>query len=145
MISLADEKRKELTLFLGECWHEVDYEGDSFCCHCGEHYHHVQNRTFTTPDDMVDLAKRMVEQGVWNRFFDYADKRYYKIEFNRPVVHPASSAFAAWLLTDPARFCWLVSEFLTKTEYSDAQRRADFGPNGDATTPGFFIQTKTEV
>ncbi len=32
-----------------------------------------------------------------------------------------------------------------ETEHADAQRRADFGPNGDATTPGFFIKTKTEA
>ena len=105
MISLTDEKRKELTLFLGECWHEVDYEGDSFCCHCGEHYHHVQNRTFTTPDDMVALAKRMVEKGVWRKFFLFVSAKEapnYWIDL------------IAWLLTDPARFCWLVSEFLTK-------------------------------
>ena len=106
MTNLTDEKRKELTLFLGgKCWHEVDYEGDSFCCHCGEHYHHVQNRTFTTPDDMVALAKRMVEKGVWDEFWKYTYTLWLDTENNNYIV---------WLLIDPARFCWLVSESLGK-------------------------------
>ena len=130
MTNLTDEKRKELTLFLGECWHEYPGSGyrirDDYyerrkivmhpkryanCIHCGTSARFANNhRTFTTPDDMVALAKRMVEKGVWHRFELFCRDVY---EMEKPIPR---ENFCAWLLTDPKRFAWLVSEFLTKTE-----------------------------
>ena len=121
---ITDEQRKELTLFLGECWHEYDDRGVVYlptgggyagrCKTCGQYYKEDELRTFTAPDDMVALAKRMVEKGVWPEFIDHAALLH---DHNREREHKTTGYFfIAWFLTDPARFCWLVSGFLTKTE-----------------------------
>ena len=96
MTNLTDEKRKELTWFLDEGWSELPH----------------LRRGFTTPDDMVALAKRMVEKGVWLKFYSSA-KLKFVLEDNGSLY---GYDLAIWLITNPARFCWLVSEFLTKTE-----------------------------
>jgi hypothetical protein len=58
---------------------------------------------------MVALAKRMVEKGVWEKFYMWSMKQYkdsFYLNWNMVGEHEVS----AWLLTDPERFCRLVWE-----------------------------------
>ena len=117
MTNLTNKKRKELTIFLGECWHEQYSDGDLWRCRCGFDYcpRGLQdNGLFTTPDDMAALAKRMVEKGVWEEFIDKAIGKFYHSPYWSGKGFTETQAIIAYLLTDPARFCWLVSEFLEK-------------------------------
>lgn len=103
---MTNEHRKVLTEFLGECYHEgMEIEPCSVgsirlpCNKCGKQAH---NRTFTSAQDMVDLARKMVEKGVWERFHHYA-MAYCGLDVPTKI-----HSFTAWLITNPERFCQLV-------------------------------------
>lgn len=84
------------------------------------------------------IAERAVSQCL-REDFNEARKQYGSIITSANLHYPLDNS-------DPKKEMEVIRTLnQTKTEYSDAQRRADFGPNGDATTPGFFIKTKTEV
>jgi hypothetical protein len=112
---LDDTQRRVLTGFLCECWHEVEYEGDSFCQHCEEHYTHAQNRTFITAQDMMDLKERLVEKGMWPKFWYYSHEVWLPIIDINKFRPDGFVTFINWLL-NPPRFCKLLADLLKKEE-----------------------------
>ncbi len=117
---MNDNRRKKLTLFLGKCWHEINpNKRGEWCQHCKKYFWDERltgsSHTFTTAQDMVDLAKRLVETKKWDTFMDqHISSKLY--DDGNPWSIPR---LFAWLLTDPARTCDLVGEFL---EGEDEQR-----------------------
>jgi hypothetical protein len=113
---MKDEARKLLTEFLGGCWHETVYQ-ETICfnkkqrtyfdCSCGlkGRYDPCENRTFTTPDDMMAVKEKLVEKGLFDKFDDYAFQSW---RVNGSVYGVKS--YAAWLI-HPARFCELAVHF----------------------------------
>ena len=92
---MTESDRKLLTEACGLCWHEVEYQGDSFCCHCGEHYTTVQNHTFLTADDWELVLEKVVVPN--KRLFNlYVDHKFRSGEWNA-LVHNATSF--EWFLT----------------------------------------------
>ena len=114
---MNNSKHKLLTEYLGECWHEIKEETYS-CRKCGmsraEIYTQPFNRTFTTAQDMVDLVKKMEELDGWYYFVEeYALPLFIKddsLEFNSSGSQ--LSWFTFWLITDPARTCELIAEWM---------------------------------
>jgi hypothetical protein len=124
--TLTDEQKKRLTLFLGECWHEITNAvpkqrlGHGYCpkcdtCFAGQGMHmafynpNAFFRTFTTPQDAHDLAKKLVEVGKWFAFDCYAVEKWLHVR------DPNKNQFTAWLFAEPespARFCYLVNAYL---------------------------------
>jgi hypothetical protein len=122
--TLTDEQKKRLTLFLCECWHEITNAvpkqrlGHGYCpkcdtCFAGQGMHmafynpNAFFRTFTTPQDAHDLAKKLVEVGGFDDFIDYALDSEFRY---------CTGSFIAFLLTNPARFCYLVNSYLEEKE-----------------------------
>ncbi len=117
---MNDDRRKRLTEFLGEKWEPFEVKEWP---HYSEEYglewsafpvegvepsiRHVQqkHRDFTTAQDMVDLAKRLVETGKVHDFQIW-------LWYSERVDDLKQWEVAFWLLTDPARFNDLVGEFL---------------------------------
>lgn len=102
---MNDQKRKKLTEFLGECWHEYPTK-DSLpngkkslwdtCLKCKYHNHLSEHslRTFTTEQDMIALYRGLHEKKMyWPRFHDYAADKWSDINC------PSESwdCFTAWL------------------------------------------------
>jgi hypothetical protein len=118
-MDMNDEDRKLLTKFLSECWHEVEYEGDSFCQHCEEHYTHAQNRAFTTAQDMMDLKDKLVEKGMWKGFLRSAFNSIEGCATDISTTYDAdcpdeqfyNEDFFSWIMDSP-RFCQLVADLL---------------------------------
>lgn len=78
--------KKRLTQYLGE-WHEVRIIRDSgygrSTCSCGNSGYSVrttcatvEDRTFTTPDDMDALRRKLVEKGDWIDFHKFSQKAW---------------------------------------------------------------------
>ena len=110
---MNNDDRKLLTEFLGECWHnktiyftEEGIECGDICSKCnlrGDDYDgQLRQRTFTTAQDMVDLARKMVEKGVWEGFMRYSDNM-----FIASMPRDTWEELFAWLITNPERFCQL--------------------------------------
>ncbi len=121
---MNDDRRKRMTEFLGECWHEDQssiYHPQ--CCSCGvefgRDYHSVlddhiadSNHTFTTAQDMVDLAKRLAWEARWSFFCNFSLDVYCRDNY-RPDTQEDQFDFIYWLMVeDPARTCNLIGEFL---------------------------------
>ena len=122
---MNDTRRRMLTEYLGECWHEITDKGpyQSTCSKCGITFGAIHssdwnptgfNRTFTTAQDMVDLAKKMGEKGNFNDFIVWLGYQYpYESDSKSGVWTIAGNAsFIAWLITDPARTCELIAEWM---------------------------------
>jgi hypothetical protein len=112
---LSGQGKRDLTGFLGECWHEptIGPNGTWFCkkLSCQRSLYSDKttwHRTFTTPDDMVALVRRMVKKGVWNIFSDHA-LLYWHNDTEKTIKQDRLS-FHPWLITDPKRACFLVWE-----------------------------------
>lgn len=102
---MNDTRRRMLTEYLDECWHEggSDYYRTCVTCHRIHSNYELENerRTFTTSQDMVDLVKKMVERGDWRKFLRFTWESWPGFE----------GEFTAWLITDPARTCELIAEW----------------------------------
>lgn len=97
---MNDTRRRMLTEYLGECYHEPVEKGPFlYCIKCAEA--DCTNRTFTTAQDMLDLVKKMVERGDWRKFLRFTWESWPGFE----------GEFTAWLITDPARTCELIAEW----------------------------------
>jgi hypothetical protein len=118
---LSDEQKKRLTLFLGECWHELKRPKDEptvysgKCIHCGLNQYVVRggypdrDRSFTTPQDAHALAKKLVEVGRFGDFYIWAMELWG--EERGGYVYE----YTAWLFAEPEspkRFSWLVCKYL---------------------------------
>jgi hypothetical protein len=115
--AMTDEMRKRLTKYLGECWHECSNQaGPSetgygyLCVHCKKDMLWQgkdlmpDNRTFTTPDDMIALSDKIKAKGEWEQFENYCFP-YYNLH---PI--PMIMSFTEWLI-DPETFINLVAEW----------------------------------
>ncbi|MDD5170907.1 MAG: hypothetical protein PHN75_18975 [Syntrophales bacterium] len=123
---MNDSRRKMLTEYLGECWHEISsypiiHNNGIKCVICKKYAKHdpstrygIVRRTFTTAQDMVDLAKKMGEKGNFNDFIVWLGLQYrYESDSKSGVWTIAGNAsFIAWLITDPARTCELIAEWM---------------------------------
>ena len=114
---MNDTRRKMLTEYLGECWHDIKEETYS-CRKCGMSLSEIysqpftisDNRTFTTAQDMVDLVKKLEEKHDWHASLTsiyYGDKW----EFSTIYLNDLSG-FTVWLITEPARTCELIAEWM---------------------------------
>jgi hypothetical protein len=110
--TLTDEQRKRLTEFLGEPYHNLSLDL-TYCdtCRCiVQRFTEHENRTFDTPQDAHDLAKKLVEVGKWDEFEYKVDQTWLMID--SPEVSPSDWGKVAWLYLDDARFCYLVNAYL---------------------------------
>lgn len=103
---MNDTRRRMLTEYLSECqsclrtWASsgLAFRLDNQCS-C---------RNFDTAQDMVDLVRKIVERGDWEGFVNYFSSK------NMNVYLAGFSSSAAWLITDPARTCELIAEWMEK-------------------------------
>jgi len=109
--TLTEARKKMLTEFIGECWHELKRQEDGVdghkICSCGNWYYIscIENRPFDAPDDRQALAEKLMEMGEWNEFLLFAASKFNP---DKEMKH-----FAYWFLVErPDRFSWLVAEFL---------------------------------
>ena len=123
---MNDTRRRMLTEYLGECWHEISsypiiHNNGIKCVICKKYAKHdpstrygIIRRTFTTSQDMVDLGKRMMVNGDWNPFYcDTFNDWYARNRESVKNTEDADAKFVAWLLfTDPARTCKLIAEWM---------------------------------
>jgi hypothetical protein len=94
--NMTDDDRKVLTEFLGQCA-----------------FLKADNRTFTTPDDMMAVKDKLEERGLLKRFWAWNWDKYCNPDDFENVLMSGESCLE--LLTkaqDPARFCQLAVEFL---------------------------------
>jgi hypothetical protein len=88
--NMTDDDRKVLTEFLGQCA-----------------FLKADNRTFTTPDDMMAVKDKLVEKGLWDDLINYTwtswDGKY--------SDGWRMSWFIDWLI-NPTRFCQLACQFI---------------------------------
>lgn len=114
---MTDEQRKALTLYLGECWHNVQQGacGVFSCVNCGYTPNEIQdnyNRTFDTDADMTTLFRRLVITGDWH---SHSNKNsLWKYSYDTWEKTTKEQDYVAWLFYDPERFCCLVAEWWVK-------------------------------
>ena len=126
MKPLTDEDRKRLTLYLGECWHENNRDTKKSgltICSCGatgcDAWECIkENRDFTTYEDLGALKDKLVENGEWEEFVDFAYDKYVKWLFTGTeeggYFHDKSVSFNSWLFRPES--CGLVAEYLEQKE-----------------------------
>jgi hypothetical protein len=115
MTPLSDDDKKLLTEFLGECWHDrlIPVHASGVCRHCNiymDDWNDVIQRTFTTWQDLGDLKDKLVEKGMWWKFFvmiveDYSDKKAKGLVMPHEITD---------YLLNPTVFIPLCIEFLRK-------------------------------
>jgi len=97
MYELTEDDKKRLTEFLGECWDADKRPGGD-----------LPNRTFSTAQDMVDLAKKLVDSKWTLAFHEHAvDYWSEKVDVYDRL---GWESFTMWLITNPTLFCKLVAE-----------------------------------
>jgi hypothetical protein len=123
MNPLTDDQKKRLTLYLGECWHEVVWvkiipwhdcqEKTLLTCSCGNEWcdlaHFEQNRTFDNYEDFGALKDKLVENGVWDAFDTFA--------FDSWIESEVKGTYSEWLFRPES--CGLVAEYLKQKEGKD--------------------------
>lgn len=116
---LTEQEKQDLTeKVLNKCWHErgsrtwfnpiAPLSADVYeCAKC--YKKGIDNRTFDTFQDAGDLMNKLIEKGWWHEFYEFAKEDYMSdgpfwesIYFYEDVT--------GWLMSDPKRFCWLVSQ-----------------------------------
>ena len=104
-MKLNDERRKVLTEYLGECWHEgrMPINCGYRCVKCGDTY--VVNRTFDTDADMMALFRKMVDMKKYDEFRFLTKERL-------TFALPFGTFGETWLFYDSERFCNLVAEWI---------------------------------
>ena len=74
-----DRRRLLQEKLLGEEW--ID-PSDMTICNCQRGTPHPKNqhsnRTFNTPDDMMAVMNKLVENNLWEKFFEFAHNEYDK-------------------------------------------------------------------
>ena len=123
-LTLTDDDRKLLTKFMGEEYHDVAisfHDGKVSKCSCGARGYIARfeckknNRTFTTYEDALLLAKKLAEKGDWEEFVEFAwrydsEKDPYINKYPKKLY---DCYCMAWLfIDDPRRIPWLVANFL---------------------------------
>ncbi len=114
-MKLDDDRRKLLTKYLGECWHEPSDDDYMLCRHCGitfqgswrddGGFRHmeaiVEQRTFKTDTDMMTLFRAIFSINEWDASF---------VPWLR--YHPDYDTTIPEIFREPEKFCFLVSEWL---------------------------------
>lgn len=118
---MTEEKRKVLTEWMGECWHEEDIEYTkkairdprhrsvfAICSKCKKTYgRSKRDRTFTTDADMMAVFRAIRDKGIWNQFEPYCWKK------SELKGLEGLDEFMPWLFLDnPERACCLAAMFL---------------------------------
>jgi hypothetical protein len=104
MKPLTDDQRKRLTLYLGEKFspglvgYPYKHEGIIY-----------SNRTFTTYEDLGKLKDKLVENGEWDAFVFWMQKK-----FSQPFVIWDEGEFTNQLFRPES--CGLVAEYLKQKE-----------------------------
>jgi hypothetical protein len=91
--------RKTLTEFL-TCDYDITDEAEP-----------CTDRTFTTPDDMMAVKDKLVEKGLWKKFYWWVVRRYEIESVDDPWKDEDFPAITDWLI-NPERFYELAVEFL---------------------------------
>jgi len=126
---MNDDRRKLLTEYLGECWHEVKRPKNEptvfskSCIKCKRRITIIRNdpidrdRTFTTPYDFFALKDTLVERGEWKKFNQFCLNSLDPSvpQWKSETAEDAISAFTDWFLNAP-RFCELAGEWLEGKE-----------------------------
>jgi len=124
---MEEVMRKRLTIYLGEPWHEI-----LVCPKCGftssrrmnfcfckppvrVTENGGKNRTFTTPNDMDALRRKLVEKEDWADFHKYARHVFCKDYVTVCGREDMEADFNAWLF-DATNGCPLVGEWLERKE-----------------------------
>jgi hypothetical protein len=94
---MTDLDCKLLTEFLGQCA-----------------FLKADNRTFTTPDDMMAVKDKLVEKGLWKKFYWWVVRRYEIESVDDPWKDEDFPAITDWLI-NPERFYELAVEFLKES------------------------------
>jgi hypothetical protein len=95
--TLTTDQKKRLTEFLGERYEE--WEDEDLITH--------YPRIFTTPDDRQALCEKLMENGMWGNFYDFAQRIWMEEEI------AGTPSYEYWLLVEkPERFAWLCNKFL---------------------------------
>jgi hypothetical protein len=118
---MTDEMRELLTNYLEECWHIPKISSRAYvtrCERCGTAYYPVteMHRTFTTPDDMDALRRKLVEKGDFRKFLEEGAWVHYETDVDTARIRKIKlkeTCYIEWLM-EPERFCSLVGEWLEK-------------------------------
>ena len=117
---MNDTRRRMLTEYLGECWHEISsypiiHNNGIKCVICKKYAKHdpstrygIVRRTFTTSQDMVDLVRKMAKTADWSDFCEWSA---FEENYGAQSMANEFDEWAAWLITDPARTCELIAEW----------------------------------
>ncbi len=98
---MNNEECKELTEWLGECYHMTLMPLDNgYCPKCGKG---ATWRSFTTWQDLGDCKGRLVEKEEVEKFEGYTSWRFMS-------TPPNTITYLDWLL-NPERFCELVLKY----------------------------------
>lgn len=115
---MDESMKKMLTEWLGECRHEFVEEmlipAKDRCIHCSRlriQVSDMDNRTFTTWQDLGDVKEKLVEKGMWEEFYWYARDAWEESH----ILNRESSEFSSWLFRPinekgEPHFCRLVAE-----------------------------------
>lgn len=112
-MTLSDDQKKRLTMFLGECihglWEPLGY-GRYQCGSCKYKGPKIpaEVRSFTTWQDLGDLKEKLEEKGMWDGFSFFAFEKW---DHKDPSVKMVRNYFTDWLM-NPTTFIPLVAEFL---------------------------------
>ena len=120
---MDDETRQFLTeKVLGLCWHEVTAHYSSrVCMKCGLKYAShdntpIQNRPFSTHDDMMDLYQAVEKAGKWEEFYRFATEEPYR----KTKSFLDGSSFISWFFclsgSGHEDRCQMVAEFWREQE-----------------------------
>ena len=129
-MKLNDERRKALTEYLGECWHETfgELQKDTMfftCQKCSKVFQFADTelgiqRTFDKDADMMALFRKMVDRSDALKIMEKDDAWF---SFCNWVLwrHTCWSAedyeeITKFLFYKPEQFCFLVSEWLEETQ-----------------------------
>jgi len=126
---------------LGECWYErkKPYHGcwqdPEFikCAKCNmelpfrfvetsrsraEGQHYLPNRTFTTPQDLMDCKDALEQRGLWDEFWGFTLNKYCNsgaylgANFDKPGSYHSVWLFRTTDENGDTHFCRLVAEFM---------------------------------
>ena len=115
---LTDDQCKELTEFIGDCWHDIKRSAVGIspftvevCSKCKEvisnsETTYKENRTFTNDYDMMAVRKALRDKGLWHDFYHSTMKNQGKFYVDDGYL------YMDYLDENPERFCWLVAKFL---------------------------------
>lgn len=102
-----------ITKLTGQCPHEFGKVG--YCKMCGKFYTdlltEMDNLTTSPKELMLLIIEKLVSRGLWDEFYKLTEEVYVDQVSKEPTK---ASYHVAWLLSDPTRFAWMVSEFLGK-------------------------------